>query len=203
MKKRHLTPREIIAQCKAVAREKRMAERTPWTIMNILCPYTLLKCEGYKGQRISKILTKIEEYETQWQDEQVDLEELKKRVYEKADGDSEAFSYTVYTEDDITAKKRSFDYWLDSRQIEAQNIMNAQASRYLVFFFNALIDVEHFGKSRLIRVEEYMNSLMEEYRFKRVTVDAWKKALYEDAGIVVEMPIDPLTQTQGSMMTGL
>lgn len=202
MGKRHLTPAEIIRQCNIVSREKRMAHRSPWTVMSIICPYTLMKSEGYKGQRIAKIVAKIEEYESLWSDGKVDLEELKKRVYEKAGGDAEAFAYTVYTEEDITAKKGSYDYWLDSRQIDAQNAMNQQASRYLVFFFNALIDMEKFGKQRLIRVEEYMNNLIEEYRLNKVTVGIWRKTLYEEAGIVVEMPVDPLTQTKGSAMTG-
>lgn len=203
MGKRHLTPNEIINQCKIVSREKRMADRTPWTVMSIICPYTLLKSEGYKGQRIAKIVAKIEEYEALWADNKVDLEELKKKVYEKAGGDAEAFAYTTYTENDISAKKGSYDFWLDSRQIEAQNAMNAQASRYLVFFFNALIDMEKFGKSRLVRVEEYLNSLMEEYQLNKVTLTTWRMGLYDEAGIVVEMPIDPLTQTKGSTMTGV
>lgn len=203
MGKRHLTPAEIIRQCKIVSREKRMADRTPWTVMSIICPYTLMKSEGYKGKRIAKIVARIEEYEALWKDDKVDLEELKKRVTDKVGSDTEAFAYTVYTESDITAKKGSYDYWLDSRQIEAQNAMNEQASRYLVFLYNALIDTEHFGKKRMTRIYEYMDGMMQEYRLNRVTIGIWKKALYEEAGIVVEMPIDPETQTKGSAMTGV
>lgn len=202
MGKRHLTPKEIIAQCKAVARENRMADRTPWTVMSIICPYTLLKSEGYKGQRIAKIIAKIEEYEALWDNGEVDLAELKKRVYEKADGDEDALDYTVYTENDIAWKKGTYDYWLDSRQIEAQNTINQQASRYLTFFFNALIDIEGFGKTRLIRVHEYLNGLMENYRFTKQSIHDWKEELFEEVGIVVEMPMDPETQTRGSALTG-
>lgn len=202
MGKRHLTPAEIIRQCKIVARENRTAHCTPWTVMSIICPYTLMKSEGYKGQRIAKIVARIEEYERLWKNGEVDLEELKKRATDKAGGDTEAFAYTVYTEDDITSKKGSYDYWLDSRQIDAQNAMNQQASRYLVFLYNALIDTENFGKKRMLRIYEYMDGMMQEYRLNRVTIGIWKKALYEEAGIVVEMPIDPETQTKGSAMTG-
>ena len=201
-KRRHLTPQEIMAQCKAIAREKRMAERTPWTVMNIICPYTLLKSEGYKGVRIVKILSKIEEYERMWDSGEINLDELEKRVCEKAGGNSESFAYTVYTEEDIKKKKGTYDYWLDSRQIVAQNIMNKEAARYLIFFYNALIDLEGFGKKRLKRIEEKMNSLMSEYQFNRFHLSLWEKELYEEACIAVEMPIDPLTQTKGSIMTG-
>jgi hypothetical protein len=179
-----------------------MAERTPWTVMNIICPYTLLKSEGYKGVRIAKILSKIEEYERMWTNGEINLDELEKRVCEKADGNSDSFTYTVYTEADITKKKGTYDYWLDSRYIGAQNIMNQEAARYLVFFYNALIDLEGFGKKRIKRVEEKMNSLMSEYEFNRFHLSMWEKELEEEAGLAIEMPIDPLTQTQGSIMTG-
>lgn len=202
MGKRHLTPAEIIRQCKIVSRENRTAHRTPWTVMSIICPYTLLKCEGYKGQRIAKIVARIEKYEALWKDDKVDLEELKKRVAEKIGTDLELFRYTVYTESDITAKKGSYDWWLDSRQIDAWNTMNEQASRYLVFFFNSLIDVEHFGKQRIHRVDDYMNNLMQEYIFSKAVMAIWRKELEEEACIQVEMPIDPETQKRGSAMTG-
>ena len=202
MGRRHLTPQEIMAQCKAIAREKRMAERTPWTVMNIICPYTLLKSEGYKGVRISKILSRIQEYERMWDSGEINLDELEKRVCEKAEGNSDSFEYTVYTEADIKKKKGTYDYWLDSRCIGVQNIMNQESARYLVFFYNSLIDLEGFGKKRIKRVEEKMNSLLLEYQFNRFYFTLWEKELYEEAGMEVEMPIDPLTQTQGSIMTG-
>lgn len=53
MGKRHLTPAEIKDQCKRIARESRMADRTPWTAMGIICSYVIMRREGFKGQRIS------------------------------------------------------------------------------------------------------------------------------------------------------
>lgn len=53
MGKRHLTPREIIAQCKVVARERRMTDRAAWTAMGIICAYAIMQKEGFKGKRIS------------------------------------------------------------------------------------------------------------------------------------------------------
>ena len=199
MKKRHLTPKEIIAQCKVVARESRMADRTPWTAMGIMCSYVLMKKEGFKGQRILRITNKVNELEEQWTRGELSTEELSRRLYEKADWTVEWKAYTVA---DITAKKGSYQYWIDSKQIGPQNAINEQATRYLIFFYTALMEEYGYGKERLTRVEEYMSELMRAYQQDKTTVHSWKRALFEEAGVVIEMPVDPLTQTQGSMMTG-
>ena len=65
------------------------------------------------------------------------------------------------------------------------------------------MDEYGFGKDRLTRVQECMNELLLAYQQDKTTVRSWKKALFDEAGVVMEMPIDPLTQTSGSMMTGL
>ena len=200
MGKRHLTPKEIMAQCKAVAREKRMAERTPWSAMSIMCSYVIMKKEGFKGQRILRITNKVNELEEQWSNGEIELQEFKERLEEKADWPIE---YKVYSEADITAKKGSYQYWIDSKQIAPQNTINELAGRYMVFFFYSLMTEYGFGKERLTRVMDYLNSLLEVYQRNKGTIHEWKKALLEEAGVVIEMPVDPLTQTSGSMMTGV
>ena len=200
MGKRHLTPKEIMAQCKAVARESRMAERTPWTAMGIICAYVIMKKEGFKGQRILRITNKVNELEEQWRAGKINLEDISKRLYEKTGW---TVDHGTYTEADITAKKGSYQYWIDSKQIGPQNKINEMATRYLLFFFAALMDEYGFGKERLTRVQDCMNELLSAYQQDKTTVRSWKKALFEEAGVVIEMPIDPLTQTSGSMMTGL
>ena len=199
MGKRHLTSQEIIAQCKAVARESRMADRTPWTAMGIMCAYVIMRREGFKGQRILKITNRINALEEQWSNGKVDLKEISQRLYDKAEWTIE---HKSYTEADITAKKGSYQYWIDSKQIGPQNTINEQATRYMLFFFTALMDEYGFGKERLTRVEEYLNELLIAYQQDKTTVHGWKKALFNEAGVAMEMPIDPLTQTAGSLMTG-
>ena len=199
MGKRHLTPREIIAQCKAVARECRMADRTPWTAMGIMCAYVIMKKEGFKGQRILRITNKIDEYEKQWDDGKLDLKDVSQRLYDKAEWTIE---HVDYTDADIKAKKGTYQYWIDKKQIAPQNTINAQATRYILFFFTALMDEYSFGKDRLTRVQESINELLLAYQQDKTTIREWKQALYDDAGVIFEMPIDPLTQTQGSNMTG-
>lgn len=198
MKKRHLTPQEIIAQCKAIARESRMADRTPWTAIGIMCAYTIMKSEGFKGQRISKITNKVNELEEKWNAGKVDLKEVSKRLYDKADWTIE---HKTYTEADVTAKKGSYQHWLDCKQIAPQNAINEQATRYMLFFFTTLMDEYGYGKDRLTRVQEYLNNLILGYQKDKGNVRNWKVALLEEAGVAFEMPIDPLTQTAGSMMT--
>lgn len=198
MKKRHLTPQEIMAQCKAIAREKRMADRTPWTAMGIICAYVIMKVEGFKGKRIVRITDKINALEERWSAGEVDLKEISNTLYQKADWSVE---YKKYTLDDITARKGTYQYWLDSKQIDPQNTINEQATRYMLFFFTALMEEYGFGKERLTRVEEYMNNLLLDYQQDKTTVRGWSTALLEEAGIVMEMPVDPLTQTKGSLMT--
>lgn len=198
-KRRHLTPKEIMAQCKTIARESRMATRTPWTAMGIMCGYVIMKKEGFKGQRILKITQRIDELEKQWDEGKIDLKEISQRLYEKAEWTIE---HVNYTEADIKAKKGTYQYWIDQKQIAPQNAINEQATRYMLFFFTALMDEYGFGKDRLTRVQEYMNELLVAYQQDKTTISEWKKALYDDAGVIFEMPIDPLTQTKGSSMTG-
>lgn len=198
-KKRHLTLAEIKEQCKRIARESRMADRTPWTAMGIILSYVIMRKEGFKGQRISRIANKVNEMEADWADGKIDLKEISKRLYDKADWTIE---YKAYTVDDITARKGSYQYWLDSKQIAPQNSINEQATRYMLFFFTALMDEYGFGKDRLTRVEEYMNELLLQYQEDKTTVREWSRALLAEAGVVMEPPVDPLTQTAGSIMTG-
>ena len=198
-KKRHLTPAEIKEQCKRIARESRMADRTPWTAMGIMLSYVIMRKEGFKGQRISRIANKVNEMEADWADGKIDLKEISKRLYDKADWTIE---YKAYTVDDITARKGSYQYWLDSKQIAPQNTINEQATRYMLFLFTALMDEYGFGKDRLTRVEEYMNELLLQYQEDKTTVREWSRALLAEVGGVMEPPVDPLTQTAGSIMTG-
>ena len=199
MGRRHLTPAEIKAQCNQIAREKRMADRSPWSAMSIICPYVVMKSEGFKGQRISKLIGKITDYEEKWANGEIDLEEFRERLKLKAEWTLE---FNQWTEADITARKGSYNYWLDKIQLEPQNRINQNAERYMLFFFISLMEEFGYGKDRLTRVEEYMNTLLLDYQQNKTSISDWKTALFEEAGIAIEMPVDPLTQKSGSIMTG-
>lgn len=199
MGRRHLTPAEIKAQCNQIAREKRMVDRSPWSAMSIICPYVVMKSEGFKGQRISKLIGKITEYEEKYSNGEVDLKEFRERLKLKAEWTLE---FNQWTEADITARKGSYHYWLDKIQLDPQNRINQNAERYMLFFFISLMEEFGYGKDRLTRVEEYMNTLLLDYQQNKTSISEWKTALFEEAGIVIEMPVDPLTQKSGSIMTG-
>ena len=190
-KKRHLTPNEIKAQLNAIAREKRMCERTPCSAMNIIIPYTIMKCEGFKGKRIVRIINKINEMEEKWERGEINIDEVSQRLMDKAEW---TIANEHYTESDIVAKKGTYKHWLDKIQIEPQNKINDFATRYMLFFFTSLMEDFNFGKERLTRVQEYLNNLLLDYQKNKTSVQEWTKALYVEAGLVIEMPIDPLTQ---------
>ena len=47
-----------------------------------------------------------------------------------------------------------------------------------------------------------MNELLLSYQQDKTTVREWSHALLTEAGVIMEPPVDPLTQTAGSVMTG-
>lgn len=198
-KKRHLTPKEIMAHCKFIAKEKRTAERSPWTVASILAAYTMLKSEGFKGKKISRVLEYVNNLNEQWYDGKVDLEELRKALMEYGEL---PIGNTPYTEADITKKKGSFDYYMDLIEIDAQNTINEVATRYMVFFFTALRDVYGYGKVRLNRVADFLNNLLTDYQGDRKSLREWKQAILDEAGILIEPPVDPKTQDNTSTMMG-
>ena len=198
MGKRHLTPKEIIQQCKMAAREVRMADRTPWTITSMLCAYGIMKVEGFKGKRILRLCKKVEYLNEQWENGKLDLDALRQKVKEKSGLE---FVPGVYTEKDLIWKKGSYQYWFDKAQIDAQNTINEVMVRYLLFFFSALMEEYKFGNERLNRLFDYITGLLPDYQKNYSIVGEWKKTLYEDAGVVFELPLDPMTNTAGSIMT--
>jgi len=199
MKKRHLTPDEIKEQCKRIALESRMAEISPWSAMGIMCGYILFKAEGFKAGRIVRVCNKIDEYEQAFWDNAEVYETQKKRLMDKADWTIEN---REYTEKDIKAKKGTYRYWIDQRQLDPQNRMNAQATRYMTFMFVSLMDEYGYGKARLTRVQTEIMKLLDEYQENKTSVKLWQAELKEGTGIIYELPKDPLTQRSGSMMTG-
>ena len=167
--------------------------------MGIICGYALYKSEGFKGQKISKVTGKVAEYEQKWQTGEVTLESLSDRLKAKADW---TVDYKKYTEEDIYYRKGTYNHWIDKVQLKAQNTINEQSTRYMIFMFNVLMDEYGYGKERLTRVQKFMMDMLGDYRLSKHTVITWRKILLEEAGIVFEQPIDPLYQKEGSWMTG-
>ena len=108
-------------------------------------------------------------------------------------------TYNEYTEEDITFKKGTFDYWITERQLYPQNEINKHSLNYMVCWFACLMDMG-YGKTRLQRVQDFFDKLLEDYRVDKTSVRAMHSELIAE-GIYVEQPIDPLTRKSGSMMT--
>lgn len=199
MGKRHLTPREIINNCNMIARESRTRSRSTWTAMSILLGYATMKAHGFKGKRINDLIQIMNGYEDQYEAGTLDLADMQERMYQKAGWKIE---YVAYQESDIRGKKGSYDYWYDSVQLPIQNDINRIATCYLTFYFNALIDKHGFGKDRLEKVYDEFINVLKVYENDKSIIDKCKLELLEDGGIYFENPIDPLTQTSGSLLTG-
>lgn len=198
--RRHLTPQEIIAQCNGVAREIRMKDRTPWTAMGIICGYTLLKSEGFKGQRIFNVTQKIDEYENLYHEGKLDLEEERQWLKSVTGWELE---WRNYTEEDIVWKKGTYLHWIDEKQLQPQNDINTMALRYMIFFFKALNELYGYGEGRLNRVELAMRNFLNAYLEDKTSVLTWRKTLFAEAGVVFENPIDPkYGAPTASIMTG-
>lgn len=199
-KRHHLDRNELIQACSQVARERRMANVSPWTAMSIICGYTLLQAKDFKGKRIHNVSKSVDDYERRWLLGEIDLPAMSKKLVDDYAGFS--VEYIPYTEADIRFKKGSFDHWLDSKQIEPQNIINEFASRYLIFWFTSLAEMYGYREKRLNDIYEQFKKIMEEYQVNKVSIRDWQKALLEDAGIWFALPEDPLDGSKGSIMTG-
>ena len=136
-----------------------MADRTPWTAMGIICSYVIMRREGFKGQRISRLANKVNEMEADWSAGKVDLKEISQNLMDKAGWSIE---YKAYTEDDITARKGSYQYWLDQKQIGPQNTINEQATRYMPVSYTHLDVYKRqrlYSKKKMESVQERMERL--------------------------------------------
>lgn len=197
MGKRHLTPQEIMRQCNRIAREKRICNRSTWTAISILMAHAVWKSEGFKGKRLNALVQKSNEFEELYQEGKVSMDELSNKLWDKAEW---KVVYEPYTEADIIHRKGSFDHWFDSVQIPIQNEINELATRYMTYFYNALIEMHGFGKVRLGRVNAAFEEVLNTYKYDKSIIDQCKKDLAYDAGIVFESPKDS-KDMYGSFLT--
>lgn len=197
----HYTREQLIRMCNQVARERRMAHKTPWTVMSIICGYTLLQAKDFKGKRIHKVSQAVDAYETKYLNGELDLDAMSRKLNEEYAGFT--VQYVPYTEKDIKFKKGTFHYWLDEKQLDPQNKINEFATRYLIFFFTVLAEMHGYREKRLQAVYDEFTKHMLLYQEDKVAIQDWQRALLEDAGIWFELPKDDLTETTGSIMTGM
>lgn len=190
MARRHLTPKEIAAKCNAIARQRRIATRSPWTALSIVSAYALHTTEKFQGKKLQSIVNDVTEKYNHLYDGDYDIEDYSKRLMDKAGW---TIQYEKFSEKDIHAKKGSIDYFFLERQIDPCNDINELSTAYLLLLFNRLIDMG-YGEKRLTRIKDLINTMFADYQEGRVDIDHWEKVLADEAGIAFGRPIDPITE---------
>lgn len=201
MGKKRRTKAEILSACNQLARETRMAERTTNTSMQIICSYALWKSKNFGAKRLHDVILLVDEYENKYMEGKIDLKEMSNKLKDEYWGKS--VEYIPYTEKDITVKKNSFDYLIDSKEIVLMNRINDFASRYMIFFFTALAEKHGYREGRIESVYKEMMKHLELYQYDKTTVAEWRKELMDYVGIVFENPLDPTDGTRGSFLMGV
>lgn len=185
MGKRHLTPQEIIAQCKRAARMNQKSVETSLHAMGIIFGYTLMKSEGFNGNKLSKLAKLIDDtYEKLWSGETT-LEELSDRLMEKAGW---TIQRETYTEENIKARNGKYEYWLAKSMLSGANSIDYESVKYMISMYNVLIDEFGYGQRRLTRVREAFEKNMIDYENGKATLKDWKMELYNKEGVIFAVP---------------
>lgn len=80
MARPHYSKQQLLQLCNQVARERRMADRSPWTAMNIIFGYTLLKCKDFKGKRIYSVSQAVDAYENKYEAGEINLKVMSQKL---------------------------------------------------------------------------------------------------------------------------
>lgn len=197
--KRHYTRQELLYQLNSVARERRICERSPWTAMNIICGYALMKTFDFKGVRISNISNRIAEMQEKIDSGELSIKELSDKLMDKVGWTVE---WEPYTEESIPFRKGTYDYWIEQKQLYPKSKINELASNHLIMFFTALNEMHGFGGERMQRVLNKIYEMLDLYANNKAEIKQWRLELLNDAGVHFEDPADTIGNSYGSIMTG-
>lgn len=143
----------------------------------------------------------VDDYENKYAEGKIDLKAMSDKL--KDDYWGKSVEYIPYTEKDITVKKNTFDWLIDSKEIVLMNRINDFASRYMIFFFTALAEKHGYREERIEAVYQEMVKHLNIYQCDKTTVAEWRKELMDYVGIVFENPTDPNDGTKGSFLMGV
>ena len=186
---RHLTKNELLAKCKRLQEAKHYANRSPFTGMATLCNWVLWKEEKWYPKKLGEYNRRVAEYDSRIEDGEITLEEIRKRLDEKAgfNVDAVEFSYDKIK----ISKKNKFLYQIEKGLVDADNTINEISVRYMLCHFATLMDMG-YGNKRLNRNKDWVNEwLMKatepgEHGDKILTL---RRKLFEEAGVYIEMPM--------------
>ncbi len=157
--KRHFTREEILRKHKEMAKLKESQLSAPHSGMAIMLNYILWENYGYRHERLSKFNESVNEYIRKYDDMEIEVEDLQKILYDKAEFTIE---YVPATEKDISvSKKNKYLYNLAKQEIEINNQINSYSTLYILSALNVMID-NKFGKSRLEKLKDEMNQFLKD-----------------------------------------
>ena len=186
-KKRHFTPAELCQMAKNTAKERQVAYRSPFTMMSVYCNHVLFFEEKMSTPKLAEYNKLTREYYNSLEENNEILNDLLKRIEEKANF---PIGFNPFTEDNIPKdmKKGSYVYELQKKVVEHNNMVNEMSVKYLACNFCALMDMG-WGKIRLNRLKDRLNEILAEHESD--DGDAclkMREELIERAGLEIEMP---------------
>lgn len=205
-KKRHKSKHDsfdrnrILFVMNSVAKERRMARRTGWTASHVCGAYTLWKEYGFGAKRLNDISNKIDAMTDKMENGEIDIEELRSFLDKYA---GLGLVHKDYTENEISYRKGSFLFFVDSKQLMPQNEVNRYATEYAIFLLTIMHEENGFGPERLMKLyrklEKVFNDFAEDHAIGQTMIDE----LHDYAGVYFGRPRDTITDQVGSIMVGM
>lgn len=189
-----MTKNELMRKLAMAKAQKRVCEFSPEAAAALMAGYTMVHDEGFGAGRVVAVSNRIAELQNALNSGEIDMEELRIRIFEKADFDVD---YARYGYEEITAKPGTVEYILEKYEIESRNIITIRTAQYFICFYTALIDLYGYGKKRLNRVCENVNELLRESDQRDGCVEEWQKYITDKTGIEYENIFDAINRKYG------
>lgn len=184
MAKKHLTRYEILKKYNELSELKYKQKSAPYSAMSIMCNYILWQNYGFRADRIQKFNNAVNVKLQEIDNEEITLESLQDKLFEKADFKVE---YVHYTEKDIYEKKNNKClYDLAKKEIEINNEITGYSVKYLSIVFDYMMSLG-FGKKRLNKLREEIMGYFSKVDNGEMKVSTINNELIKN-GIVVELP---------------
>lgn len=183
-KRRPLSKNEILQTVKYAEESRRAVWAIPFTVISILCNYTLWKTEGWGRDRLVRYHELVNKYNQMLYDGDVTVDELRQRVEEKG-------GFPVKAEHIDTKNIRMGNRFLREMTrsvINSENAIYEQAAQHLLEHYAALIDLG-FGRKRLARIKEALNGLLEKAGSGELKVTDLQQEMLDKLQMEFESPI--------------
>lgn len=184
MARHNMSKMELLRQYKRVKNIKANADRAPFTCMATLCNYVLWKEEKWYQKKLFEYNQRVNECDRMLDDGEITLEDIQDRLDKKADfivgieGESRKYS----------KKPKNFIQQMEREIAAANDWISDMSARYILIHYQVLMDMG-YGHKRLNRNRECIRGWLDRVdQDGDVSIRRLHKELYEDAGILIEMP---------------